>query len=1090
MMEWQERHCPDVETLAAFAEGRLSRTEAAAVIEHLDGCEECMSDVALAMQTESEERQIGRFMQKPWLLGVAAAAAIALVLSLPSVRNSLEKPFHRSAIDRLVAAAPPDVRLVEPRLTGGFSWAAYRGPVRATDEAADPARLKLGGAAGELVERAQHDSSAEAQHAAGVAMVLLQKPSDAVDRLETAARVTGDARSWNDLAAARYAMAVELGRASQYPAALAAADAALRIEPTLPEALFNRGLILEKMGLTAEARRAWQRYLEVDPSSGWATEVRTHLAELPASTRSSRFERDQSRLEQAAASEDARAVRELVDAYRERSRATSEAEYLGRWAEAVQRGDAASAKRWLTTSRAIGEALASLSGESLLRQAVQAIDGSSDESRVAIAAAHVAYRNGRLAHSRRQAQVAEQELRRAAAGFEAVHDPMSFAARYFAASARLAQNDAAGARRDLEQLRTEVDGRPGLIDLGGRVRWELARAHTMDDDWAGAVPILMEGAAAFHRAGERANEAFVEAMLAGALGSLGRPDDAWSARIRSFQALSVEGQPALLATAIGDAVRTEIHYGRQENALALLGVIPAVDRAGGPPTLPIERLVQRAMLQSLAGDGAEALRSAREAEVLAAGIADPAMRARQLADVGVAMGAALALSDPRRGDEQLTQAIAFYRSQALPFALPEPLLLRARCAMRAGDRSAAARDLEEGISTIERQPARSADLAVGTGMLDAEKALYADAITLSLDRGDVASAFAYAERSHGKQLGLAELQRRLDGSGAVVLEIVALPDELVTIGVSQNDAVAGRRPRRAAELPSLAARTVSEAGTAAAATLYDDIIRPVETIIAGARELIIVPDPRLDGVSLAALYDTVAHRRLIERMPVAMASSAASLRRDGADRGAPSVTAIALPSGGASESRALPDAERELAEVSSSYRRSMIIPSSRATLAVLGSAAAAADVLHIAGHTERQAGAGEQALIFTGANGRGFDRLSWRGIVAAPPVRSIVVVLAACETMRRPAAWQTRALSLGEGFSEAGAIDVVGTLLPIADRDARTLFGSLHKQLAAGVGVATALQSVQREAIRSNDGSPSWRAVALLTRRIPAPSSH
>ncbi|MCU1245358.1 MAG: repeat family protein, partial [Acidobacteria bacterium] len=373
-------------------------------------------------------------------------------------------------------------------------------------------------------------------------------------------------------------------------------------------------------------------------------------------------------------------------------------------------------------------------------------------------------------------------------------------------------------------------------------------------------------------------------------------------------------------------------------------------------------------------------------------------------------------------------------------------------------------------------------------VLDAESSLYAAAIKLSLDRGDTAAAFTYAERAHGKTLTIAELQRRLTGSGVAVLEIVALPDELVTFAISENNDAVARRPRPARELPSLADQSLTEGGTAAAAVLYDDIIRPLEAVVADARQLIIVPDPRLDGASFAALYDTVSRRRLIERMPLALASSAESLRPGMASGDGRSVTAIALPSGGATDSRALPDADGELADVAASYKRSTTVPSSRATIAALEAAAAKADVLHIAGHTERLAGAGEQALLLTGMNGTGFDRLSWRGVVAARPIRGGVVVLAACETLRRPASGQTRALSLGQAFAVAGAADVVGTLRPIADRDARTLFGSFHKQLAAGASSVTALQSVQRQAIQSVDGSSAWRAVALLTRRIPTPT--
>jgi tetratricopeptide (TPR) repeat protein len=113
-------------------------------------------------------------------------------------------------------------------------------------------------------------------------MMLVEKTDEATARLEGAARTSHDAKTWSDLAAARYAAAVQSRRLTLLPPALTAAGEALRADPTLPEALFNRALILERMGSAGEARQAWLRYLEVDAKSSWAAEARGHLNELPA----------------------------------------------------------------------------------------------------------------------------------------------------------------------------------------------------------------------------------------------------------------------------------------------------------------------------------------------------------------------------------------------------------------------------------------------------------------------------------------------------------------------------------------------------------------------------------------------------------------------------------------------------------------------------------------------------------------------------------------------------------------------------------------------------------------------------------------
>jgi len=514
----------------------------------------------------------------------------------------------------------------------------------------------------------------------------------------------------------------------------------------------------------------------------------------------------------------------------------------------------------------------------------------------------------------------------------------------------------------------------------------------------------------------------------------------------------------------------------------------SIARSGARPQLVITSLVNRSLLQSLNGDTAGAQQTAREADELANAVVDPELRAGWSAQVAIATGSAMAGASPRAATESLTRAIDFYTAHSLTAGLPDPLLLRSRCAARSGDVQSAMHDLERGMTIVESHQAGVLGAAAGWSVLDAEHALFTDAILLSLDRGDKPSAFTFAERSHGTPTTIAELQHRLTGTGTAVLEIVVLPGELVTFAVAENDAIVVRHPAATDTIASLADESLSEPGTAAAAKLYDELIRPADALLDRAHEVVVVADQKLSTVPFAALYDSAHRRFLVERLAVSTASSAGSLQPDEARTAAPALAAIALPSGG-TESRALPEAENEVRDVAGFYSHATSIPAAAATLSELRSTAAGADVVHIAGHTERQPGGGEQALLFVGASGK-LERVSWKTIVSSPAVNRGVVVLAACETLRPPSSAATRALSLGAAFSAAGASDVIGTLAPIGDRDARLLFGALHRHLASGERPADALRATQQEAItieKSGGGHRAWRAVALMTRRIPAP---
>jgi CHAT domain-containing protein/tetratricopeptide (TPR) repeat protein len=1060
--------CLDPQLLAAFAERKLKRSEMPPVLAHLERCPECMDALKAAMELMEEQPQQ---QERRWW---AAAAAVAVLVGGGFL---VQRTLDSQATDRLVRLAPRSARSVEARLTGGFEYAPYRGAMRGAEDS-NAERMKLVGETGELVERADDENTSEAQHAAGIGLVLVEKPEDAIARLRIAAqRSSGDATSWSDLAAAEYATALQQRRPSLYPVALAHTDQAIRLDPKLGEALFNRALILERLGLTQAAREAWDRYLLVDPSSNWANEARAHLKRIPASTGESIFKRDQPALENAAVRGDQRTVDAAVDRQRQQSRAWGEAEYLGRWGDAVQQGNDTEASRQLAIARAIGEALVRLSGESLLHDAVAVIDGAPAPRRATLAGAHATYRRARIAYSRRALAAAERDLRLAASQFRQAGSPMALVARYFAANARFDQNDAATARRELEALRDQTT----YAALGAQIRWELALCTMLEDDWSASAALSRDAVETFRRLGERSNVAVMQAILGTSLVSLGRPDEGWAVRAEAFAIQSGEGRGNLVALTVGDAARMELRTGRRESAYALLALEESAHRAAGDDVQLSNALVRRAVIH----EDLDAPGLAREAMTVANRIPDPSLRARAVADAQFAEGVAVAHTDAGRARNLLGQAIDHYRATGKSFYLPEALLARARASLRA-DRGAALQDLEEGLREIDRQRALVRGNVTGTGVVDAQRALLEELIPLRLDSGDRPGAFAAAERTHyrlafsGEPPSLAELQKKLAGSDALVLELVVLPREVIAFAVTARDVAVSRHTIDRDRVVALAAGKHEDA----ARELYDLLIRPSQTAVSHTGQLIVVADAALQEVAFAALEDRVTRRRLIETMTVATAVSAGGLEPAQRTGALPSILALALPSGDGA-SVALPESEAELGTLASMYRSARVIDRDGASLAALASGAGA-DVLHLGGHTERQPGPGDAALLFRGRES-GVEPVTWTRIASMKLGRP-VVVLAACETLRVPPSPQAQALSLGGGFLAAGATAVIGTLTPIPDNDARDLFRTIHHELARGRSAAAAARQAQLEAIsaESRDHNSAWRSVAVLTNRIEA----
>lgn len=1030
---------PPPEIIAAMAEGKLARTQIARMLEHIEECPACREELRLASVTLEEEATPRRWMP------LAVAAGLLLVL-IPGawIWNARRS---RSPIDSLASLAPRSSRIIEPRLSGGFAYAPYAGRLRGSDAEADAQRLKLGGAAGSVIEDAQRNPSADAQHAAGVAYVLIEKPKEGMERLRTAAaRTPRDAAVWSDLAAAQYAAALQLETPSLLPEALASADRALSIDAKRTEALFNRALILERLGLLEQARAAWDRYLAADPASAWSIEARKHLDALPRTNSDSLFRQQ---LPQLARGADVEAI---VRRWREQSRAWGEAEFLGRFEEVPAD---------LAIARALGAELRKQSGESLLADAVAAIDNADPATRTMLAEAHATYRRGRIAYSRQLPSAAEPDLRRAAELFAKASSPMERMARYYAANTRYDQNDVAGARVELERLLAEES--PKYVASGALIRWELALCHNAEGDSDAALPLLIDAESALRRLDERSNLGFVEAMLADTYAALGRPEDEWVVRIRSFDALSRDGRGDRLLANLAGSVERERRAGNRDAALAMLAVERETARGAKDEIVLADNLTRGAVICSELGDVDGARRLVDEVTPIIARIADPAVRLLQNANLELARGAVSLHDDPRTALNELVDARAAYERMGQMNWAIDCRIFCARAATALGDPAGAAREIEAGIALLERLRLPMSRGVFAKGVLDPDDELYAQAIRLSLDRGDVAKAFAYVEQTRVRfgdapHASVEQLRTQLGAADATLLEFKVLHDETVVFALDRSGLVAFRErvPREPAEL-------------------YESLIRPALATHM-PRTLIVVADPALDGVSFAGLYDARSHQRLIDQTRIVRAESAASLRAT-QSRPAPSrVVSVALPSGG---SAALSDVGDEVASIAAAYPNAVQLRNADATFAAFVAAARDADVVHVSGHTHDDGNGGVAALDFAGANGSASQRIAWRSIAGAPLSHPRVVVLAACDSLRAPRFAAARAPSLGGAFLDAGAAEVIGTLEPIADREARELFRAIHRELAAGAVPADAVRHVQLQAM------PGWRSIAVLTREIP-----
>lgn len=268
--------CPSTGTLGAFIDGRLERERLPDVTRHVSACATCQFVVEQACESE-KENESGVFRSSwHWIAAVAAGAALVVII-YPYLRGGGASPAA-GAISRLAAAAPANERTIEPRLTGGFRWSRLH-RMRGSDkknEPLTPEQLLARGAAGSVLRQIGNDRSPQALHAAGVAHLLVDDTTGAAALLQDAANAApGDARVWSDLSAALFLQAGDDPAALSR--ALAIAERATRLDTRLPEAYFNRALILERIGERTQAKAAWNEYLRHDDRTGWAAEAHDRL---------------------------------------------------------------------------------------------------------------------------------------------------------------------------------------------------------------------------------------------------------------------------------------------------------------------------------------------------------------------------------------------------------------------------------------------------------------------------------------------------------------------------------------------------------------------------------------------------------------------------------------------------------------------------------------------------------------------------------------------------------------------------------------------------------------------------------------------
>ncbi|MEA2414333.1 MAG: hypothetical protein QOI58_990 [Thermoanaerobaculia bacterium] len=1020
-----------------------------------------------------------------------------LVLAFYACRAAEESPSQK-----LKALATHSGRPIDARLTG-FDWPAARLQRATHASLLDPARLELAGAASTVIQSQLNDSSARARHESGAAYLLIDRDRDAIDALESAVRLSPkNAAYWSDLAAARYTLAVTEKRPHELPQALADADHALRLDPKLNDALFNRALIVEALGISEAARRAWQRYATADPSSHWSAEAMRHLGDLRVVTTRDEF---QNRLAAASrALPDNAPLIALARNYPQEARTWSEGPLLAKWADAFHKGDFKTAAKTLTIVRTLGTALAEFNHVQSVADIVATIDHANPTDTKILADAHAIYRDGRVLYSQRRIADAQKKLQEARALFAGTGSPMTLIADYYLANCLYDSNHIAEAARALDDVAERVDPTryPGLT---AEIKWERTLIHGSAGDWGAAIGTASESRKIFESLGEVENRGDMDVLLASHLDHISQPAAAWRARVAAFKMLSRAGSTDRIRNSLVTSIKAEIEEAKFEVALSLAAI--AVDdlHHGRLPTALCMAESSRAQALAKLGNIEAAVRSIGSARATAQAVPDPELKRRTLADLDIAE-AAIRRQTPSVSLHLLDAVIAFYRSSGAAAWLPRPYLERGRTFVAAKNDAAALEDFDTALREIDSERSSITDRDLRGMFFDTERGLASEKIALLLRRGAIASAFEFCDAARARSVyeqrkrgataesspGVAEQFLPRLPARTVLLEYALLEDSVVIFYAAPSHAGVIRAGASPAVLRTaidrcndlLQHRSAIQSVQQQLAVLYQILIKPVAMQIGGADRLIIVPDRQIHEVPFAALYDAGRRRYLVDDYAISFAPSAKMVDHHPIAP-QPLVPVLVVSDPSLDDASALPNAAREANAVAAMYNSATVLIAERATRARFITAAQSSGMIHYAGHADSSSADPFGSLhLASDASGRTGD-LNANTIASLNLNRVELVILAACGTMRGDFQHIEGMPSIARSFLTAGARNVVGTLWEVDDDAVAPLFQRIHTELRKGASPTAALNTAQVALAHDRDpriSHPStWAPVEILS---------
>jgi CHAT domain-containing protein len=1079
--------CPEPEVLAAYVDRGLSLSERARVDAHLASCPQCIALVAGVARTVEElsvlRPNVAVTAEAPPLItrrsvaGVlAAAAAVIAVLATPAlVRPWLERDPGLVSLVESVG----EQRSVLGRLTGGFPHAPLGAPSAGGQDGRPAGTDRVQLAAGRIRESFGERKTPSQLHAIGVSQLLAGQYDDAALSLLAASREQpANAQYLSDVAAVQIERA-RLGlRPDDLPRALAAADRARRLDPSLKEAWFNRALAASALSLTAEAKSAWTEYLKRDSTSPWAGEAKKRLDELSSPSRAAAWTVMEGRLQSAF---DASTADEAVRTQTTEARNFIENGLIVSWANAVLAGNSGDDE--LDRVRVMAAAMQRVAGDSLYADAVAAIDRSAVRGRSAVTDLAQIHRD----YATAAAAFADDLFATSGSLLSNVRSRFASAGSPFAHRATLDLGAVAYfTGRSSEVERSQVDllhvARVAhYSNIATRIAWQQGLAAFAQGRLAETQARYEETLAGFAAMGDAEGVANAHNLLAALFDYLGDASSAWQHRTAAFEGLSISRSPRFKYSLLAAAVPS-IRVDSPETALSVQDAAVTAAEQWGLDAAVADAKAQRASLLNSLGRYEDADRAINDAKQSLKRVPDPVRRSRIEVAVLSAESDLYRRRSPEAAVAAATRAISIVEQRHDRLRIAQLNLRLAKANLALGRTAEARLALDRGLAAFNEERAASTEIRP-ISALDESWQLLDASMQLSLQQKDYKRAFALSEAarmrsaSEAKKFGepdLNALQQALQPDEAI-LALNQFDDQLA-VWVIRRDAVnVTTRAISRQSAQQLIARQQDEISQAAITTtagreLYNEIVRPVRSQLTGATRLIFIPDMTFQDAAFAAFYNPTSGRFILEDVTVRMSPSGAAFAASvSGDRG--NIVEPLIFDGSRNS-----DATAITAVYGKSQRRS----GAEATRERLFNDAANRRIVHLSAQTSsNQSYPFLSQIVVSDEPG-----VPHSGMILGSDIAQRVLphtgVVVLDDSSAAPSHRGEGTSSVARAFMTAGVSAVVGSL-PGADEAAtRDLLIGFHREMSKGVSAEQALSQVQRNAIKQNGRRlGAWTALVI-----------